>query len=121
MKLDARGFELLARKHRFKPQTLEIARRRILKHEPAKSLAAAFHVNLQRIYTIEQQIMEAWQGLHLPPGWAEVTLVAPKPLIKEFQRRSRAARTQLLRATERQLQSTKAVSARIPSKRRRKT
>lgn len=101
MRLDATGFRLLERKRRFKAQTLEIARRRILRGEPAKALAVAYRVNLQRIYTIEAQIMSAWRDLHLPPGWSEITLVAPKPLIAEFKRRSRVARKQLLRKSER--------------------
>src|ERR1700733_4083191 len=66
---------------RFKRRTLEIAKRRILRREPATVLSAAYGVNLQRIYTIETQVTAAWQELHLPAGWSEVTLVAPKPLI----------------------------------------
>ena len=53
VKMDATAFKLLERKRRFKPQTLEIAKRRILRREPATALAAAYGVNLQRIYTIE--------------------------------------------------------------------
>ena len=102
--MDATAFKLLERKRRFKPQTIEIAKRRILRREPATALAAEYGVNLQRIYTIENQVTAAWQGLHLPAGWSEITLVAPKPLIAEFKRRSRAARKQLLRKTERRIQ-----------------
>jgi hypothetical protein len=51
------------------------------------------------------QVTAAWQELHLPAGWSEITLVAPKLLIAEFKRRSRAARKQLLRKTERRIQS----------------
>ena len=105
MRLDATAFKLLERKRRFKRQTLEIARRRILRREPATVLAAAYGANLQRIYTIEKQITAAWRDLHLPAGWSEITLVAPKPLIAEFKRRSRAAREQLLRKTQRRIQS----------------
>ena len=105
VRMDATAFKLLERKRRFKPQTLEIAKRRILRQEPATALAAAYGVNLQRIYTIETQVTAAWQELHLPAGWSEITLVAPKPLIAEFKRRSRAARKQLLRKTERRIQS----------------
>jgi hypothetical protein len=104
--MDATAFKLLERKRRFKRQTLEIAKRRILRREPATALAAAYGVNLQRIYTIEKQIIGAWRELHLPAGWSEITLVAPKPLIAEFKRRSRAAREQLLRKTQRRVQST---------------
>jgi TrfB plasmid transcriptional repressor len=95
MKLDATAFKLLERKRRFKPQTIEIAKRRILRQEPATALAAEYGVNSQRIYTIEAQVTTAWQGPHLPVGWSEITLVAPKPLVAELKRRSRAARKQL--------------------------
>jgi hypothetical protein len=105
VKLDAVGFKLLERKRRFKAQTIEIAKRRILQKEPAAALAAAYGVNLQRIYTIENQVTVAWQELHLPAGWSEITLVAPKPLIAEFKRRSRVAREKLLRKTERSMKS----------------
>lgn len=105
MRLDATGLKLLQRKRRFKAQTLEIAKRRILGQEPATKLAAAYGVNLQRIYTIEAQVMAAWRELHLPAGWSEVTLVAPKALIEEFKRRSRVAREQLLRKTHAIIQS----------------
>ena len=47
----ASAFKLLERKRRFKPQTIEIAKRRILRREPATALAAEYGVNLQRIYT----------------------------------------------------------------------
>ena len=112
MKLDAMAFKLLERKRRFKPQTIEIAKRRILRQEPATALAAEYGVNLQRIYTIETQVTTAWQGLHLPAGWSEITLVAPKALIAEFKRRSRAARKQLLRKTQRRIQSVSRPKAR---------
>jgi TrfB plasmid transcriptional repressor len=104
--MDATAFKLLERKRRFKRQTLEIAKRRILRREPATALAAAYGVNLQRIYTIETQVTAAWQELHLPVGWSEITLVAPKPLIAEFKRRSRVARKKLLRQTERRIELT---------------
>ncbi len=110
--MDATSFKLLERKRRFKAQTLEIAKRRILHREPATALAAAYGVNLQRIYTIETQVTAAWQELHLPAGWTEATLVAPKSLVAEFKRRSRAARRKLLRKTGRRVQSAARVKAR---------
>jgi hypothetical protein len=67
---------------------------------------------LQRIYTIETQVTAAWQNLHLPVGWCEITLVAPKSLIAEFKRRSRAARKQLLRKTEQRIQSASRLKGR---------
>jgi hypothetical protein len=75
-----------------------------LRQEPATALAAEYGVNLQRIYTIETQVTVAWQGLQLSAGWSEITLLATKQLIAEFKRRSRAARKQLLRKTERRIQ-----------------
>jgi TrfB plasmid transcriptional repressor len=105
--MDATAFKLLESKRRFKAQTIEIAKRRILRGEAARALAARYGVNLKRIYTIETQVTAAWQELHLPKGWSEITLVAPKPLIAEFKRRSRAARQQLLRKTERRVEAGK--------------
>jgi hypothetical protein len=103
MKLDGVGFKLLERKRRFGSQTLEIAKRRILRRESATALAATYRVNLQRIYAIEKQVQAAWQELHLPPGWSEVTLVAPKSLIAEFRRKSRIAQRKLLRDATRKI------------------
>jgi hypothetical protein len=103
--MDATAFKLLESKRRFRPQTLEIAKRRILRREPATALAAAYGVNLQRIYTIQTQVTAAWQELHLPAGWSEVTLVAPKTLIAEFKRRSKEARKKLLQKTELRVKS----------------
>jgi hypothetical protein len=105
--MDATAFKLLEHKRRFKPQTLEIAKRRILRGEPAKTLAVAYGVNLQRVYTIETQITAAWRELHLPAGWSEITLVAPKHLIAEFKQRSKAARKLLLRKTQRRIESAR--------------
>jgi hypothetical protein len=95
--LDAAAFKLIERKRRFRGQTLEIAKRRMLGGERASDLAAAYGVNLQRIYMIETQIAAAWQAMQLPEGWEEVTLVAPKDLIKEFLRRAQRAREKLSR------------------------
>ena len=112
MRLDATAFKLLERKRRFKAQTLEIAKRRILGREAATALAKAYGVNLKRIYTIETQVTAAWQELHLPAGWSEITLAAPKQLIAEVKRRARAARKRLLRKTERRIQSINRPKAR---------
>jgi hypothetical protein len=96
--LDAAAFRLIERRRRFRGQTLEIAKRRILNGERASDLAAAYGVNLQRIYMIETQVTAAWRELQ-PKGWEEVTLVGPKHLIKEFQRRVKMARERLSRET----------------------
>lgn len=92
MRLDSAAFERLQRKRRFRPQTLEIAKRRLIGGEGASELAAAYGVHVKRIYMIESQVAAAWKAIQLPEGWEEVTLVAPKSLISEFQRRARAAR-----------------------------
>jgi TrfB plasmid transcriptional repressor len=105
VKMDATAFKLLESRRRFKRHTLEIAKRRILRREPATALATEYGVNLQRIYAIEREVTAAWRELHLPAGWSEITLVAPKPLIAEFKRRSRAARKMLLRKTQRRVQA----------------
>jgi hypothetical protein len=75
--MDATAFKLLEHKRRFKPQTLEIAKRRILRREPATALAAAYGVNLQRIYTSRHRSPRPWQELHPPAGWSEITLRSP--------------------------------------------
>ena len=103
MKLDATALKLITQRRRFNAQTLEIAKRRVLGEESATALAAEYGVNLRRIYAIEKQIIAAWRELHLPPGWSEITLVAPKPLIADFKRRSLAARKQLLRKNSRRI------------------
>ena len=95
MKLDEAAFKRLESKRRFKGHTLEIARRRILHGESAQGLGAAYGINPARVYTIEAQVLAAWQALQLPEGWAEVTLAAPQSLIEEFQRRANAARERL--------------------------
>jgi hypothetical protein len=97
--LDAAAFRLIERKRRFRGQTLEIAKRRLLNGERASDLAAAYGVNLQRIYMIETQVIAAWRELQLPEGWEEVTIVAPKHLIREFQRRAQMERDKLSRET----------------------
>ena len=95
--MDASAFELIERKRRFRKQTLEIAKRRILKGERAADLAAAYGVHPARIYAIEMLIAAAWEELKLPEGWEEVTLIAPKALIKEFQRRAADSHQKLAR------------------------
>jgi hypothetical protein len=96
--MDATAFKLLERKRRFKPGTLEIAKRRILRREPATALAAAYGVNLQRIYAIEKQVTAAWQELHLPDGWSEIILRACNGQRRiSFTHRCSATRTGLFR------------------------
>jgi hypothetical protein len=83
----AEVLERLARKRRFAPKTLEIAKRLFLYHHPARGLSAEFGVNLARIYAIRNMVAQAARDERVPPGWEEVTLVAPKALIAEFRQR----------------------------------
>ena len=90
--IDEQAFERLERKRRFAPQTLEIAKRRLLKGERAADLAAAYGLNFQRIYAIEMQITAALKELEVPAGWEEITVIAPKALCRDIEARVRAAR-----------------------------
>lgn len=101
MIIDEAAFALIGKRRKFNALTLEIARRRILRKERAADLASAYGVNLQRVYAIETQILAAFQAMRLPPGWAEVTLIAPKELIREFERKAQSARDQLTKPTPR--------------------
>jgi DNA-binding XRE family transcriptional regulator len=98
MKINEAAFAQIERHRKFSKLTLEIGRRRILRKERAADLASTYGVNQQRIYAIETQILAASRALRLPPGWDEVTLVAPKELIREFRRKAEAARDQLTKA-----------------------
>ena len=100
MTIDAAAFTLIEAKRNFQPQTIEIAKRRLLNDERAADLAAAYGVNIQRIYAIETQMAAALQeiALKLPHGWGEATIVAPKTLLREFQRQAEAARKQMRHA-----------------------
>lgn len=86
--------ERIARKRRFSPQTLEIAKRLFLYNAPARGLSAEYGVNLARIYAIRDTVSHAAQEERVPPGWDEVTLVAPKELIEEFKQRIAQAKAQ---------------------------
>jgi hypothetical protein len=95
--IDEKDFERLERSRRFAPQTVEIAKRRLLKGERAAELATAYGLNFQRIYAIEMQITAALQELEVPAGWEEITVIAPKALCREIEVRVRAAREKLER------------------------
>jgi hypothetical protein len=83
----AEVLERIARKRRFAPKTLEIAKRLFLYHHPARGLSAEFGVNLARIYAIRNMGAQAARDERVPTGWEEVTLVAPRELVEEFRRR----------------------------------
>ena len=86
--------ERLARTRRFSAQTLDIAKRLFLFNDPPRKLAAEFGVNLARIYAIRDSVSQAAQAQRVPPGWEEVTLIAPKELIEEFRQRIAQAQVQ---------------------------
>lgn len=92
MKLDAAAFERLARKRKFQPRTLEIARRLLVRGEKARELAHAYGLNIQRIYNIGMQVSAAYQAERLPPGWIEVTICGPEKMIRDFERKVAEAR-----------------------------
>lgn len=86
--------ERLARTRRFSAQTLDIAKRLFLFNDPPRKLAAEYGVNLARIYAIRDTVSQAAQAQRVPPGWEEVTLIAPKELIEEFRQRIAEAQGQ---------------------------
>ena len=91
----AEQLERIAKKRRFSPQTLEIAKRLFLYRDAVKALSVQYGVNIPRIYAIRDTVAKAVKEERVPPGWEEVTLVAPKALIAEFQARIEQARAQL--------------------------
>ena len=86
--------ERIARTRRFSAQTLDIAKRLFLFNDPPRKLAAEYGVNLARIYAIRDTVSQAAQAQRVPPGWEEVTLIAPKELIEEFRQRIAQAQVQ---------------------------
>ena len=86
--------ERIARTRRFSAQTLDIAKRLFLFNDPPRKLAAEYGVNLARIYAIRDSVSQAAQAQRVPPGWEEVTLIAPKELIEEFRERIAQAHAQ---------------------------
>lgn len=90
--ISAKALERLSRKRRFSTQTLEIAKRFLIDAESPKALAAEYGLYLQRIYAIGKQVGAAAKSETLPSGWEEVTLVAPRPLIREVRKRIASAR-----------------------------
>jgi hypothetical protein len=91
----AEQLERIAKKRRFSTQTLDIAKRLFLYRDAAKALSVQYGVNIPRIYAIRDTVAKAVKEERVPPGWEEVTLVAPKALIAEFRGRVEEARAQL--------------------------
>ncbi len=92
--------ERIARTRRFSAQTLDIAKRLFLFNDPPRKLAAEYGVNLARIYAIRDTVSQAAQEQRVPPGWEEVTLIAPKELIGEFRQRIAEAQAQFQQGAE---------------------
>lgn len=86
----------IAAKRRFSEQTLEIAKRLFLYRDPPRALSAQYGVNLARVYAIRDTVSQAARQERLPPGWEEVTLIAPKELIEEFRERIAEAQARLM-------------------------
>ncbi|MEJ8815236.1 TrfB-related DNA-binding protein [Variovorax ureilyticus] len=82
--VDAIQLERIARKRRFDPRTLEIARRLFLQGDRPKLLAAEYGLILQRIYAIRKAVLESTHDL--PAGWNEVTLRGPAEAVEAAQR-----------------------------------
>lgn len=84
--IDHATLDRIAQQRRFEPRTLEIAKRLFLHGEPAKRLAVEYGVNIQRVYAIRREVLEAARTVALPPGWEEVTIAGPKALIEQIKR-----------------------------------
>jgi TrfB plasmid transcriptional repressor len=84
--IDHGTLDRIAQQRRFEPRTLEIAKRLFLHGEPAKRLAVEYGVNIQRVYAIRREVLDAGRTIALPPGWEEVTIAGPKALIEQIKR-----------------------------------
>ncbi len=89
--------ERIAVKRRFSSQTLEIAKRLFLYRDAPRALSAEYGVNLARVYAIRETVSQAAKEERLPPGWEEVTLIAPKELIDVFRQQIAEAQARLER------------------------
>lgn len=92
--------ERLARTRRFSAQTLDIAKRLLLFNDPPRKLAAEYGVNLARIYAIRDTVSQAARAQRVPPGWEQITLIAPKELIGEFRQRIAEAQAHVQQGAE---------------------
>jgi hypothetical protein len=90
--ISVKALDRLSRKRRFSLRTLEIAKRLFVDKHTASELAIEYDVNVQRIYAIRRQVAAAAKADTLPAGWEEITIAAPKPLIREMRKRVAKAR-----------------------------
>jgi len=93
----AEQLERIAVKRRFSSQTLEIAKRLFLYRDAPRALSAEYGVILARVYAIRNAVTQAAKEERLPPGWEEVTLIAPKELIDGFRQQIAQAQARLER------------------------
>jgi hypothetical protein len=75
--IDLALLELIAELRRFEPRTLEIAKRHFIHGETAKRLSVEYGLNVQRVYAIRREVIEA--------AWTQATIVGPKELVKHFE------------------------------------
>ena len=66
----------IARRRRFAPRTLHVARRLLVDGIPARVVAGEFGLHLSRIYAMRQQVLEAARSMQWPP--TPVGLSAPR-------------------------------------------
>ena len=67
----------IAKKRKFDPRTVEIARRLFIHHEKPKLLSAEYGVILQRVYAIRKAVLDS----ALKTGYDELNLQGPAEAI----------------------------------------
>lgn len=87
MRITASVLEELAEGRHFAKRTLEIAKRLFIEGETPTHLALGYGVSVQRIYCIRDRVLAAAKAKTLPEGWEEVTIAAPRPVIREIRER----------------------------------
>lgn len=87
MRITASVLEELAEGRHFAKRTLEIAKRLFIEGETPTHLALGYGVSVQRIYRIRDSVLAAAKAKALPKGWEEVTIAAPRPVIREIRKR----------------------------------
>lgn len=87
MRITASVLEELAERRHFAKRTLEIAKRLLIEGETPTHLALGYAVSVQRIYRIRDSVLAAARAKELPKGWEEVTIAAPRPVIRKIRKR----------------------------------
>jgi hypothetical protein len=57
----------IARRRRFAPRTLHVARRLLVDGTPARIVASEFGLHLSRIYAMRRQVLDAARSMKRPP------------------------------------------------------